>query len=136
MKTQVLTKDTESTSPFRQVVDANGYKLYFDLPEAYGGEGSAPNPHVYLDASVLACKGMVIRLFAKKQGIPLEDVNITLNTDDSQERKGLYVMNFDIELIGNLDEEQRQKLLDFAEQCPVGKLLGDDVKVEINSRLV
>lgn len=136
MKKRVLSKDTASNSPFRQVVEADGYQLYFDLPEAYGGEGSAPNPHIYLDAAVLACKGMVIRLFAKKQGIPLEDVNITLNTDDSQERKGLYVMNFDIELIGDLDEEQRQKLLDFAEQCPVGKLLGDDVKVEINSRLI
>ncbi len=136
MKTQVLTKDTESTSPYRQVVDANGYKLYFDLPKMFGGEDTAPNPHVYLHASVLACKGMVIRIAAQRRKLPLEDVKITLNTDDSQERKGLYVMNFDIELIGDLDDKQCETLLAAAEQCPVGKLLGDDVKVEINSRLV
>ncbi len=136
MKKQILSKDTESASPFRQVVDANGYKLYFDLPEAFGGEGSAPNPHVYLDAAVLACKGMVIRLAAARRKLPLDDVKITLNTDDSQERDGLYVMNFAIELIGDLDDKQRQILLAAAEQCPVGKLLGDNVKVELNSRLV
>lgn len=136
MKKQILSKDTESASPYRQVVDVDGYKLYFDQPESVGGEDSAPVPHAYLDAAVLACKGMVIRLFAARRGFPLDDVKITLNTDDSQERKGLYAMNFEVELIGDLDDKQRETLLAVAEQCPVGKLLTDNVKVEFNSRLV
>lgn len=136
MKKQTLTKDTTSPSPYRQVVDVDGYSLYFDQPQAVGGAGSAPAPHAYLDAAVLACKGMVIRLFAARRNLPLDDVKITLNTDDSKERDGLYVMNFDIELIGDLDDKQRLTLLSVAEQCPVGKLLEDKVKVELNSRLV
>lgn len=135
MRKQTLYKDNTSNSPYRMVVDADGYKFYFDQPEAIGGEGSAPTPHVYLDAAVLACKAMVIRIVAARRGIALEDVKITLNTDDSEERKGRYVMDFVIELIGDLSEKDRQMLLKTAEQCPVGKLLGDDVTVELNSRL-
>lgn len=136
MKVRTLEKDTEHTSPYRQYVDVNGYKLYFDQPESVGGSGSAPTPHAYLDAAVLACKGMVIRLFAARRGYALDDVKITLNTDDSEEREGRYVMSFDIELIGDLDDKERKTLLNVAEQCPVGKLLQDDVSVEFRSRLL
>lgn len=101
-----------------------------------GGEASAPNPHAYLDAAVLACKAMTIRIFAARRNYALEDVKITLKRDDSQEAKGLYVMNFEIELIGNLDDKARKVLLNAAEQCPVGKLLGNDIEVQLNSQLV
>lgn len=136
MKTQTVQQDSNHSSAMRQVVTADDFKLYFDVPEALGGESSAPNPHVYLDAAVLACKAITIRLFAARRGYDLQDVNITLNTDDSKEREGQYVMNFDIELLGDLDEKAKKSLLAAAEQCPIGKLLGDKVNVTMNSRLV
>lgn len=136
MKTQTLKKDLNHTSKMRQVVKAGEHEIYFDVAEKLGGEASAPNPHIYMDAAVLACKAMTLRIFAAHRGYALEDVNITLNTDDSKERKGLYIMNFEIELIGNLDEKEKKALLAAAEQCPVGKLLGDKVEVVLNSKLV
>ncbi len=136
MKTQSVSRDKNHTSKMRQVVKAGDNEIYFDVPEVWGGEDSAPNPHVYLDAAVLACKATTIRIAAARRGYDLEDVNITLNTDDSKEREGLYVMNFDIELVGNLDDKERKALLAAAEQCPVGKLLGDEVKVVLNSKLI
>lgn len=136
MKIQTLNKDKQHNSPMRYRVDVGDYPLYFDVPEAVGGEASAPNPHAYLDAAVLACKAMTIRIFAARRGYALDDVNITLKRDDSQEAKGLYVMNFEIELVGDLDDKARKVLLTAAEQCPVGKLLGDTVTVQLNSRLI
>ncbi len=136
MKTRTLAKDTEHASPYRQYVDVDGYKIYFDQPESVGGGNSAPAPHAYLDAAVLACKGMVIRLFAARRGLALEDVKITLHTDDSEEKNGRYVMNFEIELIGDLTDKEKKTLLAVAEQCPVGKLLQDGIDVELNSTLV
>lgn len=128
--------DNAHQSEIRQIVEVDGFPIYFDGPEAVGGASSAPNPHAYLNASVAACKAITIRLVAKRRKIALEDVKITLHCDDSEERKGRYVMNFEIELIGDLDDKERNMLLAAAEQCPVGKLLSGDVKVELNSKLV
>lgn len=137
MNKRTLHQDLKHSSPYRQVVDVNGYEIYFDLPEAMGGSGTAPNPHAYLDAAVLGCKAMVMRLFANRRGLPLEDIQITLNSDDSEERKGRYVMNFEIKLIGEqLTDKNRENLFKIAEQCPVGKLLTDEAEVTLNSRLV
>ncbi|PIE45875.1 MAG: hypothetical protein CSA45_01385 [Gammaproteobacteria bacterium] len=136
MKTLVSKKDATSSSSIKQVVDVNGYPIYFDGPKIIGGADEAPNPHAYLNAAVAACKAITIRLVAKRRKIALQDVNVTLHCDDSEERKGRYVMNFDIQLIGDLTEKQRQMLLSAAESCPVGKLLTEDVVVELNSRLV
>lgn len=136
MKTIKLSKDTHHSSAMRYVVDIDGYPLYFDQPVDWGGEASAPVPHDYFDASIVACKAMVIRIVAKRRGYALDEVNITLNVDDSNERNGRYIMNFDIELIGDLDDKARKMLLNAAEQCPVGKLATDAVTVEFNSRLI
>lgn len=136
MKTLTAKKDHTSPSKIKQIVDIDGFPIYFDGPESIGGGNEAPNPHTYLNAAVAACKAITIRLVAARRKMALEDVNITLNCDDSEERQGRYVMHFDIELIGDLDDKSRQILLNAAEQCPVGKLLTDDVKVELHSRLI
>lgn len=136
MKNLSVKKDTTSTSKIKQIVIVDGYSISFDGPESIGGASEAPNPHAYLNASVAACKAITIRLVAERRKMALEDVNITLNCDDSEERKGRYVMNFDIELIGDLSEKERQVLLNAAVACSVGKLLTDDVSVELNSQLV
>lgn len=136
MSTATVKKDNSHDSAMRQRVDINGHELYFDVPQAYGGTNSAPSPHDYVDAALLACKALTIRIVANHKNIPLTDVNIALKSDPSQERKGRYTMDLEIELIGDLNDEQRETLFQAAEKCPVGKLLDGAVKVEINSKLV
>ncbi len=135
MTTLTLTRDNQSDNPMRQRVVVNGHEMYLDVPAQYGGSGSAPTPHDYIDAAVVACKAITIRIVAAKRGIPLQDVNITLKSDASQEQQGRYTINLSIELVGDLDEKQRQMLLHAAEQCPTGKLL-TEADVTINTSLV
>ncbi len=136
MTTSTVKKDASHSSAMRQRVDINGHELYLDVPAIYGGANSAPTPHDYIDAALLACKAITIRMIAKQKKIPLTDVNITLKSDASQERKGRYPMDLEIELVGNLTEEQRQMLFNAAEQCPTGKMLSSEVKVDISAKLV
>ncbi len=131
-----VSKAVGATSPMRQVITINNHEIHVDVPPMFGGEDSAPTPHNLIDAALLGCKAITIRMMAAKKKLPLEDVKITLNSDASEEHKGRYVMNLDIELVGDLDEEARQFLLKAAEQCPTGKMLGNDVNVEINAKLV
>ncbi|PID65013.1 MAG: peroxiredoxin [Gammaproteobacteria bacterium] len=135
MTTTTLTRDQQHDNPMRQHVIINGRDLYLDVPAQYGGSDSAPTPHDFVDAAVAACKAITIRMVAAKRGIPLQDVNITLESDASQEHQGRYTMDIRIELVGDLDEKQRQMLLHAAEQCPTGKLL-TEADVSINASLV
>ncbi len=134
MTTLTLTRDNQYDNPMRQQVTVNGHKMYLDVPAQYGGAGSAPTPHDFIDAAVAACKAITIRMVAAKRNIPLQDVNITLESDASEEHQGRYTMNLSIELVGDLDEKQRQMLLHAAEQCPTGKLL-TEADVTINTSL-
>ncbi len=135
MTTLTLTRDNQNNNPMRQHVVVNGHDLYLDVPAQYGGADSAPTPHDFMDAAVAACKAITIRIVAAKHNIPLQDVNITLESDASEEHQGRYTMNLSIELVGDLDEKQQQILLHAAEQCPTGKLL-TEADVSINARLV
>lgn len=136
MTTSTIKKDSTHNSPMRHIVSINGRDIVFDVPPMFGGEDSAPTPHDYIDAALVACKTITIRMFAAQKKLPLEEVKVTLNSDASEERKGRYVMNLAIELIGDLSEEDRQFLLSVAEQCPTGKMLSGDINVEINAQLV
>lgn len=137
MKTiSTVQKATDKASPMRQTIEINGHEISVDVPPMFGGENSAPTPHNLIDAALLGCKAITIRMMAAQKKLPLEDVKITLNSDASEERKGRYTMNLEIELIGDLDEESRQFLLMAAEHCPTGKLLSNEVNVEINTRLL
>lgn len=129
-----LYKDTEGD--MRQVVEVKGHKLYFDVPELLGGSSSAPDPHDYFDASIVACKALTIKIYANRKKYDLQDMKVTATRDDSGERKGLYKLKVSIELIGDLSEAERQDLLAAAEKCPVGKLVTDDVQVDITSELI
>ncbi len=136
--TTKTTRDIGHESPMRQKITVNGTELFADVPAIYGGTGSAPTPHDYLDVALATCKAITVRMIAAKQKIPLEDINITLTSDASKESsEGIYAMELDYELIGDLTDEQRQMLMGAADKyCPVGNILKGNIKANITERLV
>ena len=103
--------------------------ILFDEPVAAGGLGSGPNPYNLLGAALGACKTMTIRLYANRKNWPLNRVQvdvrhrrIDLNARDLFEAA--------LHLEGDLSEEQRARLLEIAERCPVHLSLtrGSDVR--------
>src|SRR5256886_16405473 len=97
--------------------------LTTDLSVEEGGEGSGPSPHDLYDAALGACKALTLVWYAKRKGIPVEDIQVTVDRDASEERKGIYRLTTAIHLTGDLSEAQRQDLLAVAEKCPVHKLM-------------
>ena len=72
--------------------------------------------------------------YAKRKNIPVEDIQISLARDNSEERQGVYRLAASISLSGDLTEAQRQELLAVAEKCPVQKLM-TSVKTEVTTTL-
>jgi putative redox protein len=92
--------------------------ILVDEPVASGGLGSGPNPYNLLAAALGACKTMTIRLYANRKGWPLTRVQV----DVRHKRADLNardVFEADVHLEGDLDAEQRARLMEIAERCPV-----------------
>jgi len=109
-----------------------------DEPVAYGGTGQGPTPYDLLLMSLGACTSMTVRLYAHHEGIPLDDIVVRLthkhvHEEDAEEAGGedrrLDVIGMEIELVGNLDDAQRRRLLHVAAHCPVHRTLKGELAI-------
>jgi putative redox protein len=102
--------------------------LLIDEPASVGGLGSGPNPYDLMSAALGACTLMTIRLYATRKAWPLTHVRVRVT-----HRRGALqardVFDREIHLEGALDADQRQRLKEIAECCPVHLSLerGSDV---------
>ncbi len=117
----------------------NGHALVADEPISYGGTNRGPSPYDYLLAALGACTSMTVQMYARQKKWPLQDALVRLrhakiHAEDCEhcENKTGKIDRFEreLELIGDLSDEQRQRLLEIAEKCPVHRTLHADVVVE------
>ena len=108
--------------------------LATDLSVEEGGEGSGPSPHDLYDAALGACKALTVLWYAKRKGIPLQGIEVSVERDASREREGIYRLSTTLTLAGDLSAAQREELLRAAQKCPVHKLM-TEVTNEISTTL-
>ncbi|WP_305044215.1 bifunctional alpha/beta hydrolase/OsmC family protein [Geoalkalibacter sp.] len=126
------------TQGFRTEIFAGGYSLIADEPESYGGEGLGPSPYDLLQAALGACTTMTLQMYARRKQWPLQSAVVRLRHEKihardcaSCEEQNGKIDRFEreLELQGDLSAEQRQRLLDIAERCPVHKTLHGEVEI-------
>ncbi len=125
---------------FLQEVTSGKHHLRADEPVEVGGTDAAPGPYDYLLIALGVCTSMTVGLYARRKQIPLEDITVFLShsrihakdCEECETKEGLLDrIETNIELSGPLTPEQRTKLMEIAEKCPVHRTL----KSEINIRL-
>ncbi|HEV3239063.1 MAG TPA: OsmC family protein [Casimicrobiaceae bacterium] len=105
--------------------------LLCDEPPASGGDDLGPNPHELLDAALASCTALTLMLYARRKGWPLQGVEAEVSHDQAD---GVYRMRRDIRLIGGLAADERARLLEIANKCPVHRTLSG--RFEITSALI
>jgi putative redox protein len=118
-----ITITRDRSHKMRHAVAVRQHSLAIDEPAANGGEDLGVTPHDLYDSALGACKAMTVLWYANRKQIPLEDIRVTVERDDSQERQGVYRLRTVLHLGGALTEAQRQELLAVAGKCPVHKLM-------------
>jgi putative redox protein len=123
---------------FEQSVIVGKHRLLADEPVSAGGNGSGPNPYDYLLASLGACTSMTIRLYADLKKLPLRHVSVRLTHDkihaadcENCETKEGKIDRIDREvtLEGDLTAEQRARLMEIADKCPVHRTLTSEIDI-------
>ena len=115
--------------PFVQSVTVRGHKLLADEPLSFPeGTDKGLSPNDFLLSSLGSCTSITLRMYARLKKIPLEKIIITLNRSENGE------IERKIELTGDLTSEQKNKLFEISNKCPIHKVLTNSVK--INSKLI
>ena len=143
-------EDDRWTEPGEVLVEENRYgrfandvvigshRLRADEPREAGGDDTGPSPYGYLAAALGACTSMTLRMYADRKQWPLERVSVTVAHDrihaadcEECETKTGRIDRFDrtLRFSGPLSAEQRQRLIEIADRCPVHQTLHGPVQV-------
>jgi len=117
---------TTAEGNFRQTVRIGSHVLTADEPVDEGGDDAGPGPHEWILAGLGACTSMTMKLYATRKGWPLEAVEVTVAGDHVD---GAFVLTRHIVMRGALTEEQRARLLEIANKCPVHRSLTGPIRI-------
>lgn len=134
----VVVEET-SWGKFQNTIAAGPHRLLADEPESVGGKDSGPSPYDLLLAGLGACTNMTLRLYAERKGLKLEKVRTTLRHEkihaedcaECETKSGkLDRIEREITFHGDLSAEERARLLEIADKCPVHRTLHSEVLIE------
>ncbi len=121
----------------QDISDGPDHHLLADEPRAYGGTNRGLSPYGFISSGLGACTSMTIRMYARRKGWPLTGIRVDVTHDkvhaqDAETRGVEKIDTFrrEITLMGDLDEEQRAKLLEIADKCPVHRTLEQSSHIE------
>ena len=125
-------------SGFAQDVEVRSHRIVTDEPTSVGGTDKGPKPYDLLLAALGSCASMTIALYARRKGWPLTEVTVQLrhsriHAEDCAEcetKEGrLDRIEWNFQLDGDLSDEQRARLLEIAQRCPVHRTLLSQISI-------
>lgn len=137
-KPVVVDVEETLTGRYMQSGRAGRHVFTLDEPVEVGGNDAGPSPYEFLLLGLGACTSMTLRMYAEMKNIPLKRVRVRLthrkihvqDCADCMTKEGkIDEITRDIDLEGDLTEEQRKRLLEIAVRCPVNRTLTSEIKV-------
>jgi putative redox protein len=109
-------------------VKVGNHEVISDVEAKSGGEDTGMSPHELVLSGLVACTVMTVQMYANRKQWPLKSTEVTA-TILSEGKEGTVIAR-EVHFVGDLDEEQRKRLADIAEKCPVHRLLEGSIKIQ------
>ncbi len=114
------------------------HRMVADEPAEKGGNGLGPSPYDFLAAALASCTSMTLRMYATRKALPLESVKVSVRHDKvhaddcadcTSDASRIDEFRRVVSLAGDLDPDQRQRLLEIADKCPVHRTLQSEIRI-------
>jgi putative redox protein len=123
---------------FATDVRAGHHSFVADEPVAVGGTDTGPTPYDLLAAALATCTSMTLKMYAKHKKLDLRSATVRVthgrihaeDCEDCSKHEGMiHQFRRELKLVGDLNDDQRQRMLEIADRCPVHKTLHDEIKI-------
>jgi putative redox protein len=111
---------------YGNLIRVGRHRLAADEPVDVGGDDTGPMPHDFVLAGLGACTSMTVRMYAERKGLALKRISVRLSMRKVGEATE---MTRDIALDGDLSPDERARLIEIANKCPVHKTLSGEIKI-------
>lgn len=108
------------------VSTGGGHQVVAGTAKQNGGDDEGMSPHELLETALATCTIITVEMYANRKAWPLESIDVVVTTDSEGANSHL---SRQITFKGDLDEEQRARLLDIANKCPIHKLLTSHIEI-------
>ncbi|MDO8978845.1 MAG: bifunctional alpha/beta hydrolase/OsmC family protein [Afipia sp.] len=134
----VVVVNETGASKLQNMIAAGKHRIVADEPLEVGGKDSGPGPYDFLLGALGACTSMTMRLYAERKSIPLVRTTVSLkhsrvhakDCEDCETKEGMISrIERTIAMEGDLDAEQRAKLMEIADKCPVHRTLTSEIAI-------
>ncbi len=141
VKDTVVVAETGTGKFTNAIITGSGHFISADEPPSVGGDDTGPTPYDLLLSALGACKSMTMRMYADRKGYNLQRAEVRLSHEkihaedcaNCETEKGkVDHIQADITIKGNLTDEERQKIFEIAERCPVHKTITNEVIIDAN----
>ena len=138
---RVIVQETRA-GKFQQNVSIGLHRMLADEPVAAGGQDTGPGPYDFVLAGLGACTSMTMRMYADRKALPLERVTVTLkhgkiharDCEECETHEGMLdQIEREISIEGALDADQRKRLMEIADKCPVHRTLHSEIRIVTRS---
>ena len=113
--------------PLQQKLITGDLHFLSDAEVSMGGGGTGPSPHEYLAAALAACTSMTLKMYASRKAMSLENAIVIVDIERSDD---IEKLTRDIQLIGNLSAEEKERLIEIANKCPIHKALAGQIQIK------
>ena len=113
--------------PLQQKLIAGDLQFLADAEVSKGGTGTGPSPHEYLGAALAACTSMTLKMYAGRKEMKLDNAIVTV---DIERMNDIETFSREIQLLGNLSAEEKERLLEIAHKCPIHKALAGQIQIK------